>query len=56
MFIMQERCKSKHKLGGTKVSKAEEVRKYFVNSKIQNEVFGSCVSYIICSLYFRNIS
>ena len=40
MFSMRERRKSKHKFGGTKVCKAEEVRKYFVNSKIENEVFG----------------
>ena len=37
---MQERRKSKHKFHGTKVSKAEVVRKCFVNSKIENEVFG----------------
>ena len=40
MFNMRERCKSKHKFGGTKVCKAEEVRKNFENSKIENEVFG----------------
>ena len=40
MFSMRERRKSKHKFGGTKVCKAEEVRKYFVNSKIENEFFG----------------
>ena len=40
MFSMWERHKSKHKFDGTKVCKAEEVRKYFVNSKIENEVFG----------------
>ena len=40
MFSMQERRKNKHKLGRNKVCKAEEVRKYFVNSKIGNEVFG----------------
>ena len=40
IFNMRERRKSKHKLGGTKVCKAEQVRKYFVNSKIENEVFG----------------
>ena len=39
MFSMRERRKSKHKFGGTKVCKAEDVRKYFVNSKIENEVF-----------------
>ena len=37
---MRERLKSKDKSGGTKASKPEEVRKYFVNSKIENEVFG----------------
>ena len=40
MLIMRERRKSKHKFGRTKVCKSEEVRKYFVNSKIKNEVFG----------------
>ena len=40
MFSMREGHKSKHKFGRTKVCKAEEVRKYFVNSKIENEVFG----------------
>ena len=40
MFGMRERRKSKRKVCGTKVCKAEEVRKYFVNSKIENEVFG----------------
>ena len=39
IFSMRERRKSKHKFGGTKVYKAE-VRKYFVNTKIENEVFG----------------
>ena len=37
---MQEKCKSKNKFGGAKVCKAEQVRKYFVNPKIENEVFG----------------
>ena len=37
---MRERHKSKHKFGGTKVCKAEEVRKYFENPKIENEIFG----------------
>ena len=36
---MQERRKSKHKFGGAKVCKAEEVWKYFVNSEIENKVF-----------------
>ena len=38
MFSMRERRKSKHKFNGTKVCKADKVRKYFVNSKIENEV------------------
>ena len=42
MFSMRERRKSKHKFGGTKVCKAEEVRKYFLNSKIENQVFREC--------------
>ena len=37
---MRERHKSKHKFGGTKVCKAEDVKKHFVNSKIEDEVFG----------------
>ena len=37
---MREKCKSKHKFGRAKVCKAEQVRKYFVNPKIENEVFG----------------
>ena len=37
---MRGKCKSKHKFGGAKVCKAEQVRKYFVNPKIENEVFG----------------
>ena len=37
MFSKQEKCKSKYKFGWTKVwSKAEEVRKYFVNPKIES--------------------
>ena len=36
---MREKRKSKHKFGGAKVCKAEQVRKYFVNPKIENEVF-----------------
>ena len=39
-FSMGERRKSKHKFGGIKVWKAEEVKNYFVNSKIENKVFG----------------
>ena len=37
---MRDKHKSKHKFNGTKVCKAGEVRKYFVNSKMKNEVFG----------------
>ena len=40
MFSMGERSKSKDKFGGTKVCEAEEVREYFINPKIENEVFG----------------
>ena len=36
MFSKQERRKSKYKFGRTKVCKAEEVRKYFVNPKIES--------------------
>ena len=40
MFSMRKRRKNKHKVVGTEVFKAEEVRKYFVNPKMENEVFG----------------
>ena len=36
MLSMRKRYENKHKFDGTKVCKAEEVRKYFVNSKIEN--------------------
>ena len=36
MFSKQERRKSKYKFGRTKVCKAEEVKKYFVNPKIES--------------------
>ena len=36
MFSEQEGCKSKYKFGGTKVCKAELVRKYFVNPKLES--------------------
>ena len=39
-FSIGERNKSKHKSGGTKVSKAEEVREYFINPKTENDAFG----------------
>ena len=54
MLNMPER--RKHKSGRTKVCKAEEGRRYFVNSKIETDVFDQCVNYIICSLDFRDIS
>ena len=38
-FSKQERHKSKHKFGRNKVSKAEEVQKYFVNPIIGNKFF-----------------
>ena len=37
---MREKCQSKHKFSEAKVCKAELVRKYFVNPKTENEVFG----------------
>ena len=46
IFSIRERHKSRHKFGGTKVCKAEGVRKYFVNPKTEIEVFN----YIICRL------
>ena len=52
IFSIQERRKSRRKFGGTKVCKAEKVRKYFVNPKTKIEVF----SHIFCSLDFKNIS
>ena len=49
IFSIWERHKSRIKFGGTTVSKAEEVRKYFVNLKIVIRFFG----YIICNLDFN---
>ena len=51
---MPEKCKSKRKFYGAKACKAEQVRKYFVNPEIENEVFSWYVNYIICSWDFRN--
>ena len=51
---MRERSKSKRKLGGTKVCKAEEVRINFANPKTENEVFGQCTNYIVSSLDVMN--
>ena len=36
LFIFSVRLKSKYKFGATKVCKAEEVRKYFVNPEIES--------------------
>ena len=36
MFSKQERRKAKYKFGLTKVDKTEEVRRYFVNPKIES--------------------
>ena len=41
---MREKHKSKHKFGGAKVCKAEKLRKYFVNPKTAQEVFGQHVN------------
>ena len=35
---MGERSKNKHKYGRTKVYEVEEVRKYLINPRIENEV------------------
>ena len=56
IFSTRERRKKRHKSGGTKFCKAEEVRKYSVIPKIKINVFSYCVNYIICSLDFKNIS
>ena len=37
---MQAKRQSKHRFCGAKVCKAEQVRRYFVNPKPENEVFG----------------
>ena len=52
IFSIQERYKSRQKFGRSNVSKTEEVRKYFVNLKLEIEDF----SYIIHNLDFKNIS
>ena len=41
MFSMREKRKSKHKFGGTKVCKSEEVRRYFVNEKLKMKFSAS---------------
>ena len=40
IFSIRERRKSRHKFGGTKVCKAEEIRKYSLNPKVEIEVFS----------------
>ena len=44
---MREKRKSKHKFGGAKVCKAEQVKKCFENLKIENEVMGQCVNLFV---------
>ena len=39
-FSISGRSKSKHKFGGVKVCKANEVREYFINPEIKNEASG----------------
>ena len=45
IFSKRERPKSKYKFGGTQVCKAEEVRKHFVNPKIE------CL-WLVCKLHY----
>ena len=45
MFSKQERRKSKYKFGGTKVCKAEKVRKYFVYRNIEDFL-------LVCKLHY----
>ena len=53
MFNMGERSKSKRKFGWTKVCETDEVRQYFINPKIENEVFGKCVNLVRISEIFH---
>ena len=53
MFRVDERRKSKHKIGGTKVSEVGNAIKYFVNPKIENEAFGKCVNLVWISEIFH---
>ena len=46
LFSKREGCKSKLKFVGVKVYKAEEVRKYFENPKIENEIFDLLIVWI----------
>ena len=39
-LVCEKNVKSKHKFVGTKLCKAEQVKKYFVSLKIKNEVFA----------------
>ena len=45
VLFQWERLKSKYKFRGTKVCKAEEVRKYFVNPKIES-------FWLVCKLHY----
>ena len=53
MFSMGERSLSKHKFGETKVCKADEVREYLINPKIENEAFGEQVNSLWISEIFH---
>ena len=49
IFTIGERRKRRDKFGGTKICKAEEVRKYFVNPKIEiTSIYCAC----FVSFYF----
>ena len=53
---MKERRKSRNrrnKFGGMKVCKVNEVRKYFINPKVENEVSGYSVSLVWISENFH---
>ena len=36
----RKKCKSKHQFDGAKVCKADQVKEYFLNPKVLNEVFN----------------
>ena len=52
IFSMGGRTKSKHKLGGMKVCEADELREYFVNPEIENDVIGQCTNLVWISETF----
>ena len=53
-IVCEQKAKAKTKFRGAKVGKAEQVTKYFLNHKSENEIFSQYVNYIICSLDLRN--